>query len=480
MKSLQKVLSVLLAGAMALTATACSGGGASSAAAPAASGASSAVAPASSAAASLDTVPTIDKINLGTDYKDIKADLTVWTNRTDIDKTIFVQYVKDFQKLYPGITIKFLDATDYDNVMTTHMASKNWGDLCSIPSTVKQTDFLKRFVPFGQVADLSKIYNFCGDAKASYNGVCYGIATTGNVEGIVYNKKVYKDAGITTLPKTPDEFINDLKLIKSKTQAVPLYTNFHADWPLGKWDIYKGLTATGDPDFTQLKLYKMKDPFSKTSFPAGTGPYAVYNILYEAVKQKLTEADPTTTDWESSKGKLNNGQIATMALGSWAVPQMQQAGPNKEDIGYMPFPISVNGQQYLLEDPDYVFGINKDSSKVNQIGAMLYVKWFTEKSNFAFDQGGVPIVKGSQLPPVLADCQSAKLMEDTPPTDSSGEAYTFVKRDSDLNLDSDTKHVQEVVESALKGTKTMDQIASEWNADWAKGQKENNITPEGK
>ena len=42
----------------------------------------------------------------------------------------------------------------------------------------------------------------------------YGIPSTGNAQGIVYNKKVFEAAGITTLPKTPDEFLDDLQKIK--------------------------------------------------------------------------------------------------------------------------------------------------------------------------------------------------------------------------------------------------------------------------
>ena len=63
----------------------------------------------------------------------------------------------------------------------------------------------------------------------------------------------------------------------------------------------------------------------------------------------LAEADPTTTDWEGSKPRINNGQIGAMVLGSWAIVQMQAAGDHADDIGYMPFPITVKGftEKYL-------------------------------------------------------------------------------------------------------------------------------------
>ena len=41
--------------------------------------------------------------------------------------------------------------------------------------------------------------------------------------------------------------------------------------------------------------------------------------MYEAVARKLVEESPASSDWESSKGKINKGEIGAMVLGSWAV-----------------------------------------------------------------------------------------------------------------------------------------------------------------
>lgn len=81
-----------------------------------------------------------------------------------------------------------------------------------------------------------------------------------------------------------------------------------------------------------------KNPFKDPG--DGTHAYNVYKILYDAVADGLTEDDYSTTDWETSKNKLNSGDIATMVLGSWAVSQIQSAGDNARTSA-MPFPISV-------------------------------------------------------------------------------------------------------------------------------------------
>ena len=32
---------------------------------------------------------------------------------------------------------------------------------------------------------------------------------------------------------------------------------------------------------------------------------------------------------------------------------------------------------------------------------MLYIKWLTESSNFAYDQGGVPVLKSQEYPDTI-------------------------------------------------------------------------------
>ncbi|MEX1029734.1 MAG: extracellular solute-binding protein [Paenibacillaceae bacterium] len=134
---------------------------------------------------------------------------------------------------------------------------------------------------------------------------------------------------MTELPKSTDEFLADLQKIKDNTDAIPLYTNYAAGWPLG-WD--GNITAiAGDPDYNNLKMPLEDDPFSP-----GKPYYTLYKLMYDVAKQGLIEPDPTTTDWELSKPMIGEGKIGTMVLGSWAITQMQgAAGANVDNIGYI-------------------------------------------------------------------------------------------------------------------------------------------------
>lgn len=409
-------------------------------------------------------VPSYASLKVGEDYTDITAELRVITHRTDIIDTTFAKYVEEFNKLYPNIKINYEGITNYADDMTTRISSNNWGDICMVPTTIQLPDLNLYFHPLCQLSEIEADYNFA--TNRAYDGVVYGIPSTGNAQGIIYNRKVAEAAGYTSenMPKTPDEFIQFLQAIKDKTDAIPLYTNFAAGWTMGAWDAYIGGGATVDPDWMNITMPQTRDPFADRG--DGTGPYAVYKILYDAVSLGLTEDSPTATDWEGCKPMINNGEIGVMVLGSWAIIQMQEAGPNAADIGYMPFPISVDGVQYASAGSDYCYGVNNAASDNNKIASMLYIKWLSESSNFAYDQGGVPVLKSQPYPDTLAAFDGITLLEDTPAPTELATLQSDVNRESEISLNADNTHVQRVVEAVVTGSETYDEIIADWNARW--------------
>lgn len=424
--------------------------------------------------AKTDSSVTLDQIKLGEDYTDLKADLKFLTHRTDIVDTDFKRYIEEFNKMYPNITVTYEPITDYANDVTTRLSTGDWGDICMLPTTVDKDELGNYFQVLGQYDALSESYDMLNNFR--YGEDVYGIPSMANAQGVVYNKAVFEKAGITEIPKTPDDFIAALKAIKEKTDAIPLYTNFAADWTMSAWDAYISGSATGDPDFMNVGMLKGKAPFSDRG--DGTGPYAVYNVLYEAIKQGLTEDDPTTTDWEGSKGMINRGEIGTMVLGSWAVTQMQQAGEHGDDIGYMPFPITVNGKQYATAGPDYCYGINVNSSNDNKIAAMCYIKYLVEQSDYAQAAGALSVVKGSELPEVLQAFDGVELVVDNPAKEGEETLFGDVNNDSELGLNVSGAIPKQVVEEATSGSKTMKEMSDEWNKAWNSAQESNGIDPQ--
>lgn len=458
-RTLKRMFAAVASATMAMSLIACGGSGGTSD---------------SEKAEKEDIGVTIDQIKLGEDYTDIKADLKFLTHKTDIVDTTFQEYIKEFQKMYPNVNIEYEGITDYANDVTLRLTTGDWGDICMVPTSIDKSELSNYFTSFGSVEQLSENYESNMLNNYAYDNQVYGVPSMANVQGIVYNKAVFEAAGIKELPKTPDEFLDALQKIKDNTDAIPMYTNFAAGWTMTAWDSYIDGGATGDAEFVNTGLTKGENPFSDRG--DGTGPYAVYNVLYEAVSRGLTEDDPTTTDWEGCKGMLNNGKIGCMALGSWSVIQMQEAGDKADDISYMAFPITVNGKQYAAAGPDYCYGINCNSSKDEQIAAMCYIKWLVEKSGFAQDQGGLSIVTGDAYPAALEAMKDIELVVNAPAAEGEENLWNDINNSSELGINVSGSIGKEIVESAVSKTKTMDEMVTEWNEKWTNAQEANGVT----
>ena len=417
-------------------------------------------------------------IQLGSTDTDLSANIKLLTHRTDMKQDDYPgkswnDYLAEFNKLYPNIKIEIEGITDYASTALLRLTGGGgWGDIMMIPAVDKK-DLGTYFMPYGSLDEMLKIVRFAD--QWMYGNQVYGIPSTGNAQGVLYNKKVFEKAGITVLPKTPDEFIAALRKVKQNTNAIPLYTNYAAGWTMGAWDAYLGGSATGSADFMNNTLVHSKNPFANPG--NGTGPYNVYKVLYDAVAAGLIENDYTTTDWEGCKGMINRGEIGTMVLGSWAYTQMQDAGPNPQDIGYMAFPITVNGRQYASAGPDYNFGINVKSSSKNKEAALIFVKWMTERSGFAYNEGGIPIaVSNTDYPPLYAAFDGVDFVADNPSPAGEEDLKSKLDADSELNINNGGNlKVQQIIEHAANKDMSFDDIMASWNKAWSEAQKRNNV-----
>ncbi|TFD83554.1 extracellular solute-binding protein [Cryobacterium lactosi] len=344
----------------------------------------------------------------------IAGEITVLTNRTDIVDTVFTDYAAEFEKAYPGTSVKFEAIADYESDVSTRLSSGSYGDVLLIPNTVTKAQLPQFFEPLGTIDKLGETYRFV--TEMAYEDNAYGVAVTGNAQGIVYNKNVWAAAGITELPTTPDEFLAALKLVKDKTDATPYYTNYNDGWPLSQWEGNRA--ATGDAD-ASITLVESDAPWAEGEYHE-----VADGLLFDIVANGLSEDDPATTDWESSKAGLGSGAISSMVLGSWALTQMQDAavtaGGSADDIGYMAFPSAVDGQTYSSIGGDYKNAISLSSK--NKATARAWIDWFAQESGFAGDQGGLsPVVDGPD-PETLTEftASGVEYLELTPvPTDKA-------------------------------------------------------------
>ncbi|WP_141307885.1 ABC transporter substrate-binding protein [Streptomyces spinoverrucosus] len=340
------------------------------------------------------------------DPSKVSGTITVLTQRTDLvqDGTM-EKYAAEFNKTYPGVKVEFQALTNYEAEVKIRMNTENYGDVLMIPAVIKKADYPKFFASLGTVAERSKKYRFTD--FTAVDGKVYGQSPIGVMPGFVYNKRVWREAGITEWPTTPDEFLAGLKAIKDKTDAIPYYTNFAAGWPLTSWTYVNGSVHCDTQATTKLAE---GDPWAEGA-ELGVGD----TLLYEIVRRGLAEKDPTTTNWEESKPRLAKGEIATQWLGTWAIIQFQdaarQAGVNPDDIGFMPFPAQADGRFCAALSPDYNQAVNIHSE--HKEAARAWIDWFTDKSGYVEDNLALSPLQNAPLPEVLKPYEDAgvKLIE---------------------------------------------------------------------
>jgi len=395
---------------------------------------------------------------------EVTGDITVLTNRTDIVDTVFQDYKTQFEAEYPGVNVTFQAIKDYDGEVTTRMSTDDYGDVLLIPTTVTPADLGDFFEPLGTVEELSKDYRFIS-TEQNFDGMSYGLAITGNVSGLVYNKKVWADAGVEAIPAAPDEFLADLKSIKDAgSGAVPLYTNYKDGWPLTQWESNR-CEITADANCVNA-LAETDAPWTE-----GSDHFVIDSLIFDAVAGELTEADPTTTNWDQSKIDLATGKIATMALGSWSIQQMMDAatdaGADPADIGYMPFPVQVDGKFHSVASGDWKNGINIHSD--NKDAARAWVFWFADKSGYANANGGLSPRLDGPTPSTLGDFDAADVQYiELAPAEAGHESdVNDIDTQAEIGLWSPDFR-QRIVDAARGASgETKESIFADLNARWA-------------
>ena len=399
------------------------------------------------------------------------AELEVLTNRTDrVDDGLLKELAKPFEEAY-NCKVKFVGYTNYDMDTLKRMKTDDYGDVLCISTMVKQDQLKDYFVSLGTVDELSETYRWA-DKKKGTDDQVYGLATGGTATGILYNKTIWAEAGYTDdkLPTTPEGFIQALKDIGEKTDAIPYYTNFAAaDWPLSQFQNLVN-SAAGGADAENDMLANKEGIFDK-----GNGYYEVYKFMFDLFStSEILEQDHDTTDWEGSKVWFGEGKIATMVMGSWAVQQFidvaKQSGLDPSCVGYMPAPIPApDGKIYSEIAPDYTMGVSNKSE--NQELAIEFLKWWLSDSGYAQAEAFIPTKVGSDLPDTLASFTNAVLFEKTPAPEELDGKFDEIDKESKVSVwgSSTADHFRTKIAKAAFEGKSEDEfnkIIEEVNKQW--------------
>jgi N,N'-diacetylchitobiose transport system substrate-binding protein len=255
--------------------------------------------------------------------------LTVWT----MDGSAPAQWTKDVQAAFEkktGAKVKF-EIQKWDGIqqkITTALSEDNPPDVLEVGNT--QTP---AYASTGGLADLSDVKKAVGaDWTASvskssvFDGKQYAAPWYFANRVVIYNKKIWAQAGITSTPKTRDEFFKDLDTIGKKPDAEPIYL------PGQNWYFLDGLIVGQGGDLVKKQGDKYVSNLADPKVSAAMEIYKKYASYSKAPKDK-DEATPQQAT-VFAKGKTG----AFIGMGWEAATAIQANKAIEKDLGYFTIP----------------------------------------------------------------------------------------------------------------------------------------------
>ncbi|PJI93717.1 extracellular solute-binding protein [Luteimicrobium subarcticum] len=256
--------------------------------------------------------------------------IDVWLMRDSISDDFQKEFVAGFEKAHPDVTVD-VQVQEWDGIgqkIISALASDDAPDVIEVGNTQ-----VAQYGASGGLADLTdKVSDLGGSSWIP------GLAEPGNIDGkqygipyyaanrvVLYNKDLFTKAGITTPPKTRDEWLKDTKALDTGgNQGIYLAGQNWYTYAGFLWD-EGGDLATNDGDTWKGGL----------DTPAAAAAMDFYGTLQKLGKgpQDADEQHPPQID------VFATGKVAQMIATPGAATQVTAANAAMADkIGFFPIP----------------------------------------------------------------------------------------------------------------------------------------------
>ncbi|ASQ96878.1 extracellular solute-binding protein [Streptomyces sp. 11-1-2] len=261
--------------------------------------------------------------------------LTVWA----MDGSTPAGWTKDVKAAFEkktGAKLK-LEIQQWNGIqqkVTTALSESDPPDVLEIGNTQTPS-----YAQTGGLAELDDLKKSIGadwsesiNKSAVYDGKQYAAPWYAANRVVLYNKKIWAEAGIKDTPKTRTEFFKDLDTIQKKTDAEPIYL------PGQNWYFFDGLTIGTGADLVKKDGKKWVSNLADPKVGKAMDIYKQYQSFSKAPKDK-DEATPQQGE-VFAKGKTG----AFIGMG-WEAGIAIKANPKIEkDIGYFTIPGETAGK----------------------------------------------------------------------------------------------------------------------------------------
>lgn len=300
--------------------------------------------------------------------------LTAWNE--DEDTTAVVkQLTDDYNKTNPktpiNLEIEVVAQNDMNQKLSVLAASNDLPDMF----VTGTQEYINKYVGQGILKNIDdvikeqKVTTISDQDRESILNLTkqkalYVIPTNKNIEGIWYNKKIFKDNGLE-VPKTLDEFMDVCAKLK-KAGIQPMTVAGKEQWPITRL-IGAYVTQEGGTDYL-VKANNGDVSWSDQAF------LDAYEWLQEMQSKGYMGEGMTTVDSNTQNSLFTTGSAAMCYNGSWFTEQLSSDQSTiGKDVGFFAFP-QIDGGKGVADTYTTSYGMYlciKNSSYDDAMGAWV-------------------------------------------------------------------------------------------------------------
>ncbi|MGW7409027.1 extracellular solute-binding protein [Streptomyces sp. NPDC054833] len=335
----------------------------------------------------------------GSDKADGPVTITWWdTSNATNEAPTYQALIKDFESANKNIKVKYVNVPfdQAQNKFDTAAGSKGAPDL--LRSEVGWTPaFAKKgyFLPLDGTDALADKDKFKSNliTQAQYEGKTYGVPIVTDTLALVYNKALFKKAGISEAPKTWTELKADAAKLKAKAGVDGYWGSTQAYY--AQSFLYGEGTDTVDASAKKITV----------NSDAAKKAYGTWLSLFSG--KGLHKADTTADAYAHIQDAFVNGKVAAIIQGPWEITNFYKgsAFKDKSNLGIATVPAGSSGKAGAPTG-GHNLSVYAGSDKAHQAAALKFVNFMTSaksQSTIALKNSTLPTRDDAYTDQVKAD-----------------------------------------------------------------------------
>lgn len=275
----------------------------------------------------------------------------------------FDKLVELYAKENPDVELKVeCIGSDYDKILQTRVASGEVPDVFVSGPYMKNENYASVSCNLADEEFVKELE--IGPEFVASNGELTAIPFMTQAWGILYNKEVFDQVGITEVPETLEELEAVCKQLQD-AGVIPFAMGYKTEYV--KKQLFGFPYGVDDNYAENIEMLKNKEKELKE--------FEFINKVFDGIElvDKYLQPNPFNDDFATAGAKLGMGEAAMMICGDQIVQNAQKANPDCK-IGLMPFPLSDKPEDAKIYTCASA-GIHVSKESENKEAAMDFVNW---------------------------------------------------------------------------------------------------------